>query len=308
MVSAHRKSLEKFKTIKINNLDYFLSSLGFKLASNGAYYYKKYNLKNASLNIGVICDDKNIYDILSFIKSDQDILKNIKKAEKIYNSNIDALKSVSMNKIAYQFGLEGGSSGLHNINLDETIGGPRWWSYESDEGDISELESFLQKQTRYNPSYLSAGRPLQIGEDTYTVLTIIKDDIKSARLIPNRQEALIEYIDSNNKVQRQKVPSLKQTMESGKYDGDLSQDIDKYQIKIVKVDGGSVILSRKKDTRGDIRGIWEINKEEATPGFAYIGEDWRTSYSLHPEFLDDPDWVNGMHSPGRNNYTGGNPR
>jgi hypothetical protein len=308
MASAHRKSLGNFKTIKLNNLDYFLSSLGFKLASNGAYYYKNYNLKNASLNIGVICDDKNIYDILSFLKSDNNILSNIKKAEKIYDSNIQALDSLSMNKIAYQFGLEGGSSGLHNINLDESLGGPRWWSYDSDEEDLSELESFLQKQTRYNPSYLSAGRPLQIGEDTYTALTSINDDIKSARLIKDRQEALIEYIDGNNKVQRIKVPSLKQTMESGKYDGDLSQDIDKYQLKIVKVDGESLILIRKKDTRGDIRGIWEINQNEATPGFAYIGEDWRTSYSLHPEFLDDPDWVNGMHSPGRNNYTGGNPR
>lgn len=307
MVSAHRKSLKKFKTIKLNNLDYFLSKLGFKIASNGAFYYKNYNLKNASLNINVICDDENIYDVLSFLKTDKEILKNIKNAEKIYNSNIEALQSLSMNKLAYRFGLEGGSSGLHNINLDESFGGPRWWSYESDEEDLDGLENLLQEQTRYNPSYLSVGNSLQIGEDSYSVLTSINDDIKSARLIKNRQEALIEYVDRNNNIKKIEIPSFKQTMESGKNDGDLSQDISKYKLKIIKVNDNSIILIRKNDTRGDIRGIWEINKNESTPGFAYIGEDWRTSYSLHPEFLDDPEWINGMHSPGRNNYTGGNP-
>lgn len=303
----YRLGTKKLNRIKTSQLDEHLYKLGFRLSNNGAFYSKIYNNIYGKINIGVICDDSNIYDLMVVAQANDNI--NISKAminfENIYEINASAINTLSMVKTAGGLGIEGGPGGLHNVNLDESYGGPRWWSYESDEESLNELETWITKQTRYNPEYLSIGTPLQIGEDSYTVLSSINGDVKSARLNRDRQEVFLEYIDNQNNNYKINLPALKQTMESGKYDGDFAQELNKYQLKIIKADGKSVILMRKKDTRGDIKGIWEINGKDSTPGFGYIDEDWKTSYSMHPEFLDDPNWTSGAWSPGRNNYDQG---
>lgn len=304
MVTFYRLGTIRNYDIPINNLDEKLNKLGYILSNDGAFYYKKYSSKNNYLTIGVICDDHNIYDIMAFaVSNDNDnINKQLKSFEKKYQLNMNAITSLSMTKIAGGMGLEGGPSGMHNVNLDESFGGPRWWSYSSDEEDLNQLESWITKQSRYNPEYLSIGESVSIGENEYFLLGSIDNDIKSARLNRDRQKVYIEYIDKNNQKYQISIPSFKSTSESGYNDGDLAQEINKYQLKIVKMNNKSFIFMRKKDTRGDIRGIWEINGRDSTPGFAYIDEDWRTSFSMHPEFLSDPSWVSGAWSPGRNNY------
>lgn len=291
--------------IRISQLDENLEKLGFHLDASGAFYYKNYQTPNGHLNIGVICDDENIYDIKAFasVKNGIKTSSALRKFEEIYELNFKALNSLSMVKVAY--GPEGGSGGLHNVNFDESLGGPRWWLYGDDEEDLSGLEEWIQKQTRYNPQYLAVGRPLQIGEDVYTVLATLDGNVQAARLEPERQEVFLRYVDKNNKINKIHLPSFKDSQEMGKNDGDFAQDLNKYQIKIVQADGQSMILIRKKDTRGDIRGIWEINGKDPSPGFGYVDEDWRTSYSMHPELLDDAQWTSGAWSPGRNNYDQG---
>ena len=290
--------MKQLPQIQVNRLDEHLTNLGFRLASNGAFYHKTYSTPNGVLNIGVICDDSNIYDLMAFARTNN-ISKAIPSFEKIYDTNAKAISSLSMTKIAGGLGLEGGPGGLNNVNLDESIGGPRWWTYESDEESLDQLESWITKQSRYAPEYLSVGQPLQIGQDEFTVVGNINGDVNAARLNRDRQEVFLEYVDNNRKVHKIPIPALKQTMESGKNDGDLAQELNKYQLRIAKTDGKSVILMRKGDTRGDARGIWEINGKESTPGFGYVDEDWKTSYSLHPELLDDPNWTSGEWSPGR---------
>jgi len=307
MITLYRLGIKQYPKIQINNLDEHLNKLGFKLSENGAFYHKRYAYCDSYLDMGVICDNHNIYDIMAFacLKDNIKIDNMLKSFEKTYEKNVKAIYSLSMVKVAFGMGPEGGSGGLHNVNLDESFGGPRWWSYNSDEESLDQLESWITNQSRYNPEYLSIGRPLQIGEDSYTIIGSLNSDLKAARLNRDRQKVFLEYIDNNNQKKKVVIPSLKQSMESGKNDGDMAQEINKYQLKIVKADGKSIVLMKKKDTRGDIRGIWEINGRDSTPGFGYVDEDWKTSYSMHPEFLDDAAWTSGAWSPGRNNYDQG---
>lgn len=304
MITFYRLGTKKQNHISINNLDEKLNKLGYILSDNGAFYYKKYSSKDNYLTIGVICDDHNIYDIMAFAASnnDNDIYNKLKTFEKKYQLNSNAIISLSMTKVASGMGLEGGPGGMHNVNIDESFGGPRWWSYDSDEQDLGQLESWITNQSRYNPEYLSIGGTFNIGDNEYSLLGSIVSDIKNARLNRDRQEVYLEYIDKNNRKYKIHIPSFKSTAESGQNDGDLAQEIDKYQLKIAKVGNKSFVFIKKNDTRGDAKGIWEINGRDSTPGFGYIDEDWRTSYSMHPEFLDDPSWTSGAWSPGRNNY------
>lgn len=294
------KTLSKINSSKI---DEYLIKLGFIYNNEFNYYYKDYNTNFGDLKLGVICGNNNIYDLMAVAKSND--TKYISNFEKIYECNAKAISSLDMIKTSASYGPEGGLGVLHNINLDENLGGPRWWQYKDDDGDLNELESWLQHQPRYNPQYFQIGQPLQIGQDEYTILGTIKDNVKFARLNNDRQEVYLEYINDNNEINKIKISLLKDSQESGKYDGDLSQDLKKYKLKILKGNNEFIILIRKTDTRGDIRGIWEINGRDSTPGVAYIDEDFRTSYSLHPELLDDPVWTNGGWSPGRNNYDQG---
>ena len=298
MITLYRLGMRKFPKTQVNQLDEHLTRLGFSLSEDGAFYNKIYKTSGGILNMGVICDASNIYDLMAFGKAEGNINKSILRFENIYNTNANAIKSLSMTKTAAGMGTDGGAGGLHNVNLDETFGGPRWWSYESDSESLDELQSWILEQYRYNPEYLSVGRPIQIGDDEFTIIGTINGNVDSARLNRDRQEVFLEYMD-NNKTYKIPMSSLKQTMESGKYDGDLAQEMGKYKLKIVKVDNKSIVLMRKGDTRGDIRGIWEINGKDPVPGFAYVDEDWKTSYSMHPEFLDDPNWTAGEWSPGR---------
>jgi len=297
MFSFYRLNTNKFSPIK-NNHDY-LNKLGFKKSSNGLFYNKIYKIANSILNIGIISDEKNIYDLMAFATSKEKI--DVSKLEKIYNKNLKAINTLSMVKTAGGYGVDGGSGGLHNVNLDESYGGPRWWSYKSDDESLNELESWTQKQFRYNPEYLAVGTPVQIGEDSFSILATINANVSFARLNRNRQEVFLEYV-VNNQLYRMALPSFKNIIDSGKYDGDLAQEINKYQLQIAKVRGGSIIFIRKKYSKGDYRGIWEVNSPDASPGFAYVDEDWKTSYSMHPEFLNDPTWTSGGWSPGRNSY------
>ena len=301
MLTLYRIGAKPFPHLKISQIDKHLTKLGFLLSENGAYYNKIYDKSDCYLNLGVICDNENIYDLMAFAKvKNSKLSKILPKIEKIYESNINVLSSMSMIKTAQGFGPEGGPGGLHNINLDETFGGQRWWSYGSDEESLDELENWLKhKQFRYNPEYLAVGRHVQVGDNDFSILGTVNDDVAAVRLRRDRQEPVLEYINTNNEVKQVPIPSLKKQAWGGEYDGDFAQELDKYQLKIARGDGISTILSRKTDIRGDNRGIWEINGKDAVPGFAYIGEDWRTSYSLHPEFLDDKEWTDGRHSPGR---------
>ncbi len=297
MFYFYRLGTKKINPIKINQMRENLNKLGFKLSDNKLYYNKIYKTSNSILDIGIITDNNTIYDLMAFaISNNKDQVSNF---EKIYNTNLKAISALSMVKTAGGLGIDGGSGGLHNINLDESYGGPRWWPYKSDEESLNELETWTQNQFRYNPEYLSVGAPAQIGEDSYTILATINANVSAARLNRNRQEVFLEYI-VNNKIYRLALPSFKNAI--GKYDGDLAQEINKYELKITKLNNYSIIFIRKKDNRGDNRGIWEINGPDAVPGFAYVDEDWKTSYSMHPEFLNDPLWTSGGWSPGRNSY------
>jgi len=306
MIALYRVS-KNLRPFQVNCLDDKLTSLGYRLDPQGAYYNKQY--KSPRLNLGIICDSSNVYDLMAnAVIENKNIDRQISDVEKIYQKNLRALATLNMVKMAQGtglggFGLEGGSGGLHNMNLSEEMGGSRWWLYSDDTGDLDEMSAWLQGQFRYNPTYLSIGKPIQIGDDEYTVLAHINDDVKGIRFDRDRQEMMLDYIDGNNQIHKFPVNSIKHSTEMGKYDGDFAQDLKKYQLKLSKLgDKHFVVLIRKSNTSGDLRGIWEVNGRDQVPGFAYIDEDYKTSYSLHPELLNDKDWASGASMPGRDNY------
>ena len=87
--------------------------------------------------------------------------------------------------------------------------------------------------------------------------------------------------------------------------GDIAQEGGKYNLFPVFKGGKTHIMGRKDDNRGDTKGIWEINGKPAAPGIAFTWEDDRTSYSLNPSLLDDPQWTAGGHSVGKMPYMQG---
>ena len=300
------KRLSKLsKPIKLSNVNKQLSDNNFIISEGGATYQKKYTNSFGNFKIDVLCDNKTIYDIFvngSFNRL-LDFNNYIKKIEDIIEKDVADIKG--MEKVSGSMGPTGGSANLTNINLDETLGGPRWWLYSDMEPDINELEESIKDQFRYNPQYLGVGDSLKTGEDTNKVLFNLDQNIKGARLIRNRQEVKVEVIDNNGKIHILEMPHIYQYRgDRGMNDGDIAQELNKYQLQTVHPGPNrSLILLRKKSNPGDFRGIWEVNGRDAVPGYAYIDNGGTMgSYSLTPELLDMDDWTDGSYSPGRYKY------
>lgn len=200
-----------------------------------------------------------------------------------------------------QLGYPGGAGGLWNVNQDEGLGGPRWWLYDQMLPDIKDLEKWIQGQFRYNPSFMMT--PDAMPEEIHwEPLATIKGDVNAARLVHDRQNAVLEVKKQDPSGGPDKISKVElkgydtqETRDPG-HSGvrnELAQEMDKYQVGIVRSGTGkSVVLVRKVDERGDNKGIYEINGRPSS-GIAHIEEDG-TSYSLHPEYLDDKQWTQGI--------------
>lgn len=195
-----------------------------------------------------------------------------------------------------QLGYPGGSGGLWNVNQDEGLGGPRWWLYDQMYPDMRDLESWIKDQFRYHPPIMMTP-DMMPDEVHWDPIATVDGDIAAARLVRDRQEAVLEVKDADGGSRRIKIRGYdtQKDRDPGGTDerGELSQEIEKYQVGIAHTGTGkSVIFVKKVDERGDNKGIWEINGGPAS-GIAHIEEDG-TSYSLHPEVLDDKQWTQGI--------------
>lgn len=303
MIRARR--INNFKNpVPVANLLNKLSFAGFIISEDGSSFYKKYKNNKNKFDINIICSSNVIEDIV--INASFENFKDISKLpliEKIIEKEMFAILP-KMTKISYTWGgAPAGSAGLTNLNMDESLGGPRWWPYSEMEPDIKELEGWIQNQFRYKPEYIGIGDSLKVKDTTFYNIGRIPYNVLAARFLPDREQLKVEAITPDG-IKKINVPDIKKRQNEESMDGDISKEFKKYQLVILKLsDNESFIMARKIDNRGDIRGIWEINGPAAVPGFAHIDEDWRNSYSLHPELLDMHDWaVEGRHTPGRHNY------
>lgn len=303
MICARRVNNLK-NQIPVPNLLNKLSDKGFIVSEDGNSYCKKYRDNKNTFKINIVCSSNVIEDVL--VNASFENFNNLSKLsiiEKIIDKEISAILP-KMTKVSYTWGgAPAGSAGLTNLNMDESLGGPRWWPYSEMEPDIKELEGWLQNQFRYKPEYIGVGDSLKVKDTNFYNIGRIRDNVLAARFKPDREQLQVEALTPGG-IKKINVPDIKSTQNRGSLDGDISKEFDKYQLIILKLDENeSFIMARKIDNRGDFRGIWEINGPDAVPGFAHIDEDWRNSYSLHPEFLDMHEWaVEGRHSPGRHNY------
>ena len=281
--------------IEIKRLDESLGAIGFHPSPDGNFF-KKYSSPTTSLKITISCGSNDVRKISAELTVNEiEMLdRSIKDGEALVRENFAAIASLgNMPKMA-QLGIPSGPAGLNNVNLPMTFPGPRWWPMDVEEKDQAKYEDKIKDQTRYHPSYMPIGeaaglKPVPEG------YMFIPDRAAFARLVKDRQRTMLEYTTDDGKKGRIPVD------DRGKI-GDLTQELEKFKINLIPRKDGTVAELTKVDSRGDTKGIWEINGEPSVPGFAYVDDDARTSYSLHPELLSDPDWTSGKWSPGRNNY------
>ena len=275
--------------------DDLLPELGFRAVAANRFS-KRYSSPQATLNILVDVDGCQLTAISAEleVKDAKSLDKVLRLSDSAVRRNAAVIMSFSsMGKFA-QIGGEAGNGGLHNVNLPMDYPGPRWWPMSVEEKDQQELQNKTTDQTRYNPQYMpvgeAAGVPGQQAGDYF-----VPYPLSAARIVPDRQQSYLEYTTTDGRRGRMKLE------ESGQL-GDMSEEANKYKVQMQQRPDGTLVSIRKDDSRGDNKGIWEINGRPAGPGFAYIDEDARTSYSLHPELLFDHDWASGGWSPGRHNY------
>jgi len=281
--------------VRIQRLDESLEALGFRLDSNGRFS-KSYSSPVANLRMSLSCGIDDLSSVFAELQIDDPhaLDRSIRDGEIIVRENATAILSLGRMVRSAQLGGPSGPAGLNNVNQPLTFPGPRWWPMSVEEGDQSKYEQKIKDQTRYHPQYMPIGEAAGIpgSPDGYM---FIPDRASHARLVKDRQRTLLEYTTTDGRTGRVPVD------DRGKI-GDLTQELGKFKINLIPRNDGTVAELTKVDSRGDTKGIWEINGKPEVPGFAYIDDDARTSYSLHPELLSDPDWASGKWSPGRNNY------
>ena len=294
--------------LRIRGLEAHLPDLDFEVTEDGTHYSKAYASRDARLIIRVICAGDVLCDVLADLVVDGRVPFGpiVAQAEEIFGRNmavIASLTKMSRHAQTANVGNPGGSGGLTGMNVDESIGGPRWWLYEDQKDDVNGLEKWIQEQNRYNPDYMPVGEALEDKEDKMHVVADVPGNVAKARLVPNRQEVTLQYVlEGEGQPRTAPLPKNFGGGAATRADGDLAQEVGKYEVKMIRTGKSTLIALKKVDARGDVKGIWEINGKPSTPGYAYVDEDGRTSYSLHPELLDDPGWTSGDHSVGRAGY------
>lgn len=283
----------------LSSLDDRLAELGYFLTSGGSYS-KVYRIPQGTVALDLICGPDQIFDVVGTAKiaSSRDLPRGLVRAEGLFSANLDVLSAVSMVRTAASMGMPGGVGGLHNLNLPTDYPGPRWWPASLQEDDINELSSWIQKQYRYNPEYMAIGDALSSGSDRFHHVATLPPGVTYAKLSRDRQEPVVEFTTQDGRIGHRPITGGAIGGSGGIGSGELVQEMDKYQLSLQPTDGGTAVYIRKNDTRGDQKGIWQINGPSSQPGFGYVWEDWRTGYSLHPELLDDPQWAAGQWSPG----------
>jgi len=200
-----------------------------------------------------------------------------------------ALTSYRSLRVAQNIGSPGGTGALHNVNLDESYPGPRWWPMSDMQEDIDDTEDKVKEQFRYNPSYSPIG-DVQTLEPYPQVAAIVPGWPKSWKIRRDRQQAYVDYTlaDGTRGSMELKLPS-----------GEVVDDWRDYSISSQPLHGGqaAVLMTKTKQT-GASHGIFEVNGRPSTPGAAFIDEDARTSWSMNPEWLDDPQMMAGRGNVG----------
>lgn len=283
----------------LSSLDDRLPELGFFLASGGSYS-KVYRIPDGSISLDVLCGPDQVFDVVGTIRlaSPRRITRELIRGEGVFSSNVGAISALSMVRTAASMGMPGGSGGMHNLNLPTDYPGPRWWPADLQKQDIDELSGWIQKQYRYNPEYMAIGDAMSSGDDRQHHVATLPPGVSYARLIRDRQEPMIEFTTSDGRVGHRPITGGAIGASGGIGSGEVAQEMDKYDLSLQPTDGGTAVYLKKQDTRGDQKGIWQINGPSSQPGFGYVWEDWRTGYSLHPELLDDKQWAAGQWSPG----------
>ena len=295
-ISLKRVESKPIIPVRIARLDDSLEAIGFCLDADGSFF-KKYSSPLMDLKISLACGKDDVSSVFAelLVKDPAYLDRSIREGEKIVRENASVILSFgNMIKIAQGLGGPSGPSGLHNVNIPMDFPGPRWWGMDVEQRDQEKYEDKVKDQTRYHPSYMPIGEAAgQPGSPRGYMF--VPEQISYARLVKDRQRPILEYTTKDGRTQRVPVDDRGGI-------GDLSQESEKFKINLIPRNDGTAIGFTKVDSRGDTKGIWEINGRPEVPGFAYVDDDARTSYSLHPELLSDPDWTSGKWSPGRNNY------
>ena len=288
------------------SLDDRLSDLGFFIAGPSTFS-KLYLSPKSSIRIDAICGPNEIYDLTAFLSLPEGSNPNLEllRAEGVVSANTKAIASLAMVRTASGLGMSGGGGGMHNLNLPSDNPGPRWWPADLQDEDIDELQSWIRKQYRYNPEYSAMGDALSTGTDGWHPVANVPGNAQYVNLGHDRQEPTLNYTMPDGSVGRKNLDGAALEGVGGTGRGDLAQDQSKYQLRMQPDGkGNSTVYVNKKDTRADQKGIWQVNGPSSQPGYAYVWEDLRAGWGIHPEFLDDPEMTSGKWMPGTQRFQG----
>lgn len=276
------------RPVVVNNLDDKMENLGFTITDDGLGFIRTSVDKKTGSKIKVLVKSGAENTV-------ENVYLEVETKAPEFLPRAFAVADKFGSRFA-QLGYPGGSGGLWNVNQDEGLGGPRWWLYDQMYPDMRDLELWIKDQFRYHPPMMMSP-DMMPDEIHWDPVATVKGETQAARLVRDRQEVILEVKNEDGSTKRIKIRGYDTQDErdpgnSGERN-ELSQEIDKYQVGIAHTGTGkSVIFVRKLDERGDNKGIWEINGGPAS-GIAHIEEDG-TSYSLHPEVLDDRQWTQGI--------------
>ena len=225
------------------------------------------------------------------------------KAEGIVSANELAIASLSNIRTAAGLGMEGGMGGMHNLNLPSNFGGPRWWPADLQDEDINETQDWIRKQYRYNPEYAAMGDALSSGDDGWHQIGTVPAAARYVNIDRDRQEPILKYTMPDGTMGQKGLGGLSLDGTGGTGRGDLTQEMGKYQLRMQPDGkGNNTVYLNKKDTRADQKGIWQINGPSSQPGYAFVWEDGRAGWGIHPEWLSDPEMMSGKWMPGTQRF------
>jgi len=276
-----------------------IADMGFNHINN-SIASKQYNSPTSSLNIIIQHTPQKINDIISnvYINSDNPSV-DLLKANAMVTLNERAFMSFAMKRTASGLGMEGGFSGMHNVNLPVDMPGPRWWPAKEQNEDMANLNNWIHKQDRYNPEYTPIGgaNSIEPGGEWYPV-GVVPKNTSYVSIQRDRQEAKIAYTTQDGSIHYKKMQNPFTTTK------DLAQEMQNYQVKIVPAKENFIVYINKTKNNNEQQGIWQINGAPSTPGAAFIYEDDRTGWGLHPEYFKDPEMTSGSWMPGTQRFLG----